>query len=69
MDEPNGPDKAERVIVWEKGDMVCTSQKLAPNHIVISLTIKGVTVEREVFSGKFAATDFAVRKMHAYDAF
>jgi hypothetical protein len=55
-------------LVWEQGPMVCTSRMLAPDHIEIVLTSKGVPIERTRFSDSDAAVAFALDKMRAYNA-
>jgi hypothetical protein len=69
MAESDDADAPNRLVIWEKGGVVCTSLSWAPDDIEIAIAVDGVIVQRQRFSDNNAAAAFAVDKMRAYYTF
>jgi len=57
------------IILWEKGPVCCTCRlPTATDRIEVLLWSKGVQIERNLFTDPEDAAQFALDKMHAYNA-
>jgi hypothetical protein len=56
------------VVLWEHGSVSCACLHVAPDHIEVTLAVDGVVVQKQTFSDHNAASEFAIDKMHVYDA-
>jgi hypothetical protein len=56
------------VILWQVGNVICRSRTLDIDQIEITLARDTEIFERAVFSDSNAATEYAITKMHTYNA-
>jgi hypothetical protein len=56
------------VVVWESGDISCRCENPTQNHIDITLNVKDTEIERRTFTDYDSATNYAIEKMHVYQA-
>ncbi len=55
--------------LWKLGTVTCTSVMHANDRIEIRLIVVGVVVQSQFFVDPKSAADFAIQKMHAYNAY
>lgn len=68
MAEPERVSVRKGIVLWEKGALSCTCLVGAPDNIEISLRVNGHRVERKRFTDPEEASQYAIDKMHAYNA-
>jgi len=56
------------VLLWKTDTISCTCLRHTSERVEVRLIIKDVVIQREVFTDHEAATQFALDKMHAYNA-
>ena len=55
-------------LLWERKGVRCSCLIVAIDHIEIVMTVNGVFLHRATFTEQDPATQYAIDKMHAYNA-
>lgn len=56
------------VVLWKREAISCTCLHLATGPIEVTIAVDGVVVSTEVFAEFHDASEYAISKMHAYNA-
>jgi hypothetical protein len=56
------------VVLWKSEALTCTCVTYAADRVEVRLIVAGVLIERASFSDIESASQFALDKMHAYNA-
>lgn len=54
------------VVLWKHDALTCTCLTHAPDRVEVRLVVTGVVIQREFFADTESASQFAIKKMHAY---
>lgn len=56
------------VLLWKTDTISCTCLSYTAERVEVRFSVKDVVIERKYFTDREAATQFALDKMHAYNA-